>query len=118
MDRPAHYALSILFGATVTGIVALTTRAWPILLGIFVTYALSAAICSRYPRLVWGGSAPSVPSGVFGGGAVFGALLLGWAVGGRFQFGAAMLGLGLASFGLVTGYWLADTVDASRTAGA
>jgi len=40
------------------------------------------------------------------------------AVGTDFQFGAAIFGLGLASFGMATGYWLADSSDMSPTAGA
>ncbi|MBX0284757.1 hypothetical protein EGH22_00310 [Halomicroarcula sp. F28] len=113
MGRPVHYVLAVLFAGTLTALVALTTRSVTILLGIFVTYALTAAICVRYPILVWGDAVPSVPSGVFGGGATFGGMMLGSAVGGDFTFGAAMLGLGLAGFGLATGYWMADSSDGS-----
>ena len=116
MDRPVHYLLAVLFAGALTGLVSLTTRSVTILFGIFVTYALTAAICVRYPILVWGDAVPSTPSGVFSGGAVFGGMLLGSAFGADFQFGAAMLGLGLAGFGLATGYWLADSSDVSPAA--
>ena len=118
MDRPVHYLAAVLFAGALTGLVALTSRSSTILLGIFVTYALTAALCFRYPILVWGDAVPSAPSGVFGGGAVFGGMMLGSAFGTDFQFGASMLGLGLAGFGLATGYWMADSGDASPTAGA
>jgi len=111
MNRPVRYVLALLLAGTLTVLVSLTTQSSTILLGIFVTYALTAAICVRYPTLVWGNTLASTPSGVFGGGAVFGGMMLGSAVGDDFQFGAAMLGLGLASFGLATGYWLADSSD-------
>ena len=117
MDRPIHYVLAVLFAGALTGLVALTTRSPTILVGIFITYALTAALCFRYPILVWGDTTPSVPSGVFGGGAVFGTMVLGTASGVDFRVGAATMGLGLASFGLVTGYWLADSGDTSPAAG-
>jgi hypothetical protein len=116
MDRLLHYVLAVLFAGALTGLVALTTRSVTILLGIFVTYALTAALCFRYPILVWGDATASAPSGIFGGGAVFGGTMLGSAVGTDFDFGAAMLGLGLASFGMATGYWLADSSDLSSAA--
>ncbi len=116
MGRPVHYVLAVLFAGTLSGLVALTTRSVTILLGIFVTYALTAVLCFRYPTLVWGDAVPSAPSGVFGGGAVFGGTMLGIAFGTDFQFGAAMFGLGLASFGMATGYWLADSSDVSPAA--
>jgi len=118
MDRPIHYVVAVLFAGALTGLVALTTRSPIILLGIFITYALTAALCFRYPILVWGDAVPSVPSGVFGAGATFGGMMLGSAVGTDFQFGAAIFGLGLASFGMATGYWLADSGDTSPAAGA
>jgi hypothetical protein len=37
-------------------------------------------------------------------------------MGADFNFAAAMLGLGLAGFGLATGYWLADSNDTSQEA--
>ena len=43
-------------------------------------------------------------------------MMLGSAVGTGFQFGAAMFGLGLASFGMATGYWLANSSDGSPAA--
>ncbi|WP_262178639.1 hypothetical protein [Haloarcula laminariae] len=116
MDRPVHYVLAVLFAGALTGLVALTARSVTTLLGIFVTYTLTAALCFRYPTLVWGDATASAPSGVFGGGAVFGGMMLGSAAGADFQFGAAMLGLGLAGFGLATGYWMADSSDVSPAA--
>ena len=113
MDRPVHSVLAVLFAGALTGLVALTTRSATILLGIFVTFAITAALCVRYPKLVRGDGTASVASGVFGGGAVFGGMLLGDALGTDFHFGAAMFGLGLAAFGLATGYWLADSSDVS-----
>lgn len=118
MNRPLHLVSAVLVAGALTGLIALTTDSPTILLGIFVTFAVTAALCLQYPKLVWGSGMPSLPSGVFGGGATFGGFMLGSAVGADFQFGAAVLGLGLSSFGLTTGYWLAESGTESQTAGA
>lgn len=113
MDRSLRYVVALLIAGGVTGTVALTSRSPTLLFGIFGTYSVTAGIVLRYPVLVWGGTTPSVPSGVFAGGATFGGLMLARGTGTDFDFAAAVLALGLAGFGLATGYWMADGDGAS-----
>jgi hypothetical protein len=116
MDRTARYVVALLLAGGVTGLVTLTSRSTELLVGIFGTYAMTIEICLRYPVLIWGDETSAVPSGVFGGGAVFGGLMLADGLGSEFNFAAAMLGLGLAAFGLATGYWMADSTNTTPDA--
>ncbi|ELZ54059.1 MULTISPECIES: hypothetical protein [Halorubrum] len=116
MDRSLGYVVALLIAVGVTGMVALTSRSPTLLFGIFGTYSVTAWIVLRYPVLVWGDATPSVPSGVFAGGATFGGLMLAQGTEANFDLAAAVLGLGLAGFGLATGYWMADDNDASGAA--
>jgi len=111
MNRVARYLTALLVAGAVTWITSLTDPSTEILIGVFGIYALTTEIVIRYPRLV---RAPDVgkfdtPSGVFGGGATLGGLMLANGFGPEVQFGAGLLGVGLAMFGVSTGYWLADS---------
>ncbi|MDG5778055.1 hypothetical protein VB773_03240 [Haloarculaceae archaeon H-GB2-1] len=115
MNRALRYLAALLLAAAVSGGVSLTTDSVALLVGIFVIYAVTTAIALRYPTLVWGGES-SLVSGVFGGGATFGGLMLADGVGADFHFAAAMLGLGLAGFGLTTGFWMLDATNSPEVA--
>jgi len=101
--------ISLLVAGAMTGITSLTDPSTQILIGIFGIYAVTTEILLRYPELVWSRETRGIPSAVFGGGATLGALMLSQGYGPVIQFGAGMLGVGLALFGVSTGYWLADT---------
>jgi len=109
MNRAARYVTALLVAGVVTWITSLTDPSTEILTGIFGIYAVTTEIVIRYPELMSGRRTAGLPAGVFGGGATFGGLMLADGFGPEFQFGAAMLGLGIALFGVSTGYWLADT---------
>jgi hypothetical protein len=109
MNRPVRYVAALLVAGAVTWITSLTDPSTQILIGIFGIYAVTTEIVIRYPELVWDREMSGLPSGVFGGGATLGGLMLSQGYGPEIQFGAGMLGVGLAMFGLSTGYWLADT---------
>ena len=111
MNRIARYVTALLVASLITGFTSLIDPSTRILFGIFGIYAVTAEIVVRYPQLVWSHNTPSLPAGVFGGGATFGGAMLADAYGPEYQFGAAMLGLGIAIFGLSTGYWLADSTE-------
>lgn len=117
MKRATRYVAALLVAGVVTWITNLTDPSTEMLIGIFGTYAVTTEIMIRYPELVSGRRTAGLPAGVFGGGATFGGLMLADGFGPEFQFGAGMLGLGIALFGLSTGYWLADsTKSATETA--
>lgn len=109
MNRAVRYVAALLVSGAVTGVTSLTDPSTQILIGIFGIYAVTTEILIRYPELVWGRETRGLPLGVFGGGATLGGLMLSQGFGPEIQFGAGMLGVGLALFGVSTGYWLADT---------
>ncbi|MFD1642266.1 hypothetical protein [Halohasta litorea] len=111
MNRAARYGTALLVAGVVTGITSLTDPSTEILTGIFGLYAVTTEIVIRYPEVVSSRKTRGLPSGVFGGGATLGALMLSQGYGPEIQFGAGMLGLGLALFGVSTGYWLAESSD-------
>ena len=111
MNRAARYVTALLVAGVVTWTTSLTDASTEILIGIFGIYAVTTEILIRYPKLVWGRETRGLPSGVFGGGATLGGLMLANGYGPEVQFGAGILGLGLAMFGVSTGYWLAENTD-------
>ena len=115
MNRAARYVTALLVAGAVTWVTNLTAPSTEILIGLFGIYAVTTEIVIRYPELVWGRETRGLPSGVFGGGATFGGLMLADGFGPEFQFGAGMLGLGIALFGVSTGYWLAKSTDPNPT---
>jgi len=117
MNRAARFVTALLVAGVVTWITSLTDPSTKILTGIFGIYAVTTEIVIRYPESVSGERTPGLPSGVFGGGATLGALMLSQGYGPEIQFGAGMLGLGLAMFGVSTGYWLADTSNPASSSG-
>lgn len=111
MNRAVRYVIALSIAGAITGVVGFIDPAPGLLFGIFVIYAVTTEIVGRYPELVWGHNTPSVPSGIFAGGATFSGTMLAQGFGPDFGFAAAMFGLGIASFGLSTGYWLADNSE-------
>ncbi|WP_253738481.1 hypothetical protein [Halohasta salina] len=108
MNRAVRYGAALLVAGAVTEITSLTDPSTQILIGI---YAVTTEILIRYPELVWDREMSGLPSGVFGGGATLGGLMLSQGYGPEIQFGAGMLGVGLAMFGVSTGYWLAESSE-------
>ena len=115
MNRAARYLTALLVAGVVSWITNLTVPSTEILVGIFGIYAVTTEIVIRYPELVWDREISGHPSGVFGGGATLGGLMLSQGYGPEIQFGAGMLGVGLAMFGLSTGYWLADSTESTAS---
>jgi len=113
VNRALRYGTALFVASAVTWITNLTAPSTEILVGIFGIYAVTTEIVVRYPELVLGRGTGGLPSGVFGGGATLGGLMLANGYGPEVQFGAGMLGVGLAMFGVSTGYWLADSADPS-----
>ena len=118
MNRAARYVTALLVAGAVAWVTNLTAPSTEILIGIFGIYAVTTEILIRYPKLVWSRETRGLPSSVFGGGATLGGLMLANGYGPEVQFGAGMLGVGLAMFGVSTGYWLADSTEpTTATAG-
>lgn len=117
MRRPIRYALALVVAVVVTFGVAVEHDSIFLFAGTFVTYALTAAAWLRYPSLLrptgTGGGGRNVASGVVAGGTAFGVLSLANGVGEGFHLGAAVIGFGLAAFGVVGGIWIADEAETS-----
>ena len=111
MNLAPRYVTALLVASVVVWLTNLAAPSTEVLIGIFGIYAVTAEILIRYPELVWGRETRGLPSGVFGGGATFGGLMLASGYGPEVQFGAGILGLGLATFGVSVGYWLADSTE-------
>lgn len=118
MDRSVRYPVAVVVGVVAAGLVTVESSDPELLAAVFAVYAASTAVLLQYRPLYRASTGPSVPAGVFGGGATAGGVVLGSASEG-FGLGAALLGLGLATFGLAMGYWMADdggTVPAGEPA--
>lgn len=115
MNRAARYGTALLVAGAVTGVTSLTDPSREILVGVFGIYAVTTEIVIRYPELVSARETRGLPSGVFGGGATLGGLMLSQGYGPEVRFGAGMLGVGLAMFGVSVGYWLADSTEPQST---
>lgn len=107
MRRILRYATALLVGIAVTGGVALSSppagRTPILLVGIAQVYAVGAAIALRYRETLRRTDGPSWVSGAFAGVTTFGSLSLLNGVEPTPNFAVAVLGFGLAGFGLVAG---------------
>jgi len=111
MNRFVRYITAILIAGAITWVVSLTDPTLEVLITNFGVYAVGAEITVRYREILWSHDTSPIPSGVFGGVVTAGITTLARAYGPEYNFGIAILGLGLAWFGLATGYWLAVTVE-------
>lgn len=109
MQRLTRYTLALLVAMVATAGTAVENHSVVLLPGVFVTYAVGVAVTLRYPGLVWGTDLDERwPAAVLAGGTTFGVLSLAQGLGPEFHFGAGVLGLGLALFGVGTGVWMAE----------